>query len=161
MVTNMMCKRPDLAPSSAYKYAHCRCERCLKWKHNSAKRTNNKELAKKRARDWRLKYPERSRELSKNYQRLHPDKVLEWQLRKYGLTLEQYKAFGNKCMICGKEPHGMENGKLRLCVDHDHKTGRVRGLLCGACNIAIGHFYHNSELLENAIKYLQANGDVE
>jgi hypothetical protein len=52
----------------------------------------------------------------------------------------------------------MENGKLRLCVDHDHKTGKVRGLLCGACNIALGHFNHDPELLLKAIKYL---GDIQ
>lgn len=156
----MGCKKPNLAPSSASRYYHCRCERCLQWKKDSAKRTNNKELARIRSREWRLKYPERSRENSERYQRTHPDKVLEWQLRKYGLTLEQYKAFGNKCMICGKEPHGMSHGKARLCIDHNHKTGKVRGLLCGACNIAIGHFFHNSELLKKAIIYLQLNGDV-
>ena len=157
----MMCKRPDLAPSSTYRYYNCRCERCLQWKKESAKRTNDKELARTRSKEWRLNNLEKSRENSKHYQKIHPEKVLEWQLKKYGLTLEQYKAFGNKCMICDKKPHGMSNGKLRLCVDHDHKTGKIRGLLCGACNIAIGHFYHNSELLKKAILYLEQNGDVE
>lgn len=52
---------------------------------------------------------------------------------KYGITVEQYdrmlKMQRGKCAICSRVP-----AKLRLSVDHDHKTGRVRGLLCWTCN---------------------------
>jgi hypothetical protein len=53
--------------------------------------------------------------------------------REFGITVEQYRKMlehqGGKCATCGHPP------KIRrLSVDHDHKTGRVRGLLCGICN---------------------------
>jgi len=55
-------------------------------------------------------------------------------LKKYGLTLEQYKAMkaksNNTCYICGKPP----TNKKALHIDHNHKTGQVRGLLCFLCN---------------------------
>ncbi len=59
-----------------------------------------------------------------------------------------------QCAICLRAS-GSE-GKS-LAVDHDHKTGRVRGLLCTKCNQAIGFFGDNSELLKRAIEYLKKN----
>ena len=155
-----MCIRPHLAPSTAYKYYKCRCERCNAWKKDAADRTNNRELAKERSRIWRLNNLERSRQNSKNYQKNNPDKLLQWQLKKYNLTIEQYKSFGETCMICGGFPKGMQYSKNRICVDHDKFTGKVRGVLCGQCNIGLGHFEHNIRTLEKAISYLKLNGDV-
>lgn len=72
--------------------------------------------------------------------------------RKYGLTLEQFNVLlsgqNGACAICGEIPEG------RLYVDHSHKTGRIRGLLCRNCNLAIGHFKDNPEILERAVSYL-------
>jgi hypothetical protein len=56
---------------------------------------------------------------------------------------------GGKCGICGS----VSNGK-RLAIDHDHETGRVRGLLCQQCNTALGLFKDQVELLKKAIDYL-------
>ncbi len=71
---------------------------------------------------------------------------------KYGLTGEQYYAMAEAqnhvCKIC-KEP-----AETKLFVDHDHKTGKVRGLLCQFCNFGLGSFLDNPELLENAKQYL-------
>ena len=59
-------------------------------------------------------------------------------LSKYGLTLEQYTALAKKqsgvCAVCGNPPKDRV-----LDVDHCHTTGKVRGLLCWPCNIAVGH----------------------
>lgn len=55
----------------------------------------------------------------------------------------------NKCNICGKKPQNK-----RLAIDHDHKTNKIRGLLCGQCNRGLGCFYDNKKLLKNAIIYL-------
>lgn len=159
-----MCKRPNISPSSAYKYYKCRCNRCLEWKSEAARRTNDKEKARERSRVWRLNNKERSRENSKKYQRKNPHKVLEWQLKKYNLTLEEYNNMyekqNGKCAICGGTPNGMQNSKKRLCVDHDIVTNKVRGLLCGSCNVGLGHFDHSTELLNKGIKYIQENCDV-
>lgn len=64
-------------------------------------------------------------------------------LYSYGITLEQYdqlfEAQDGLCAVCG-EPETMTNRGIvrRLSVDHDHQTGRVRGLLCANCNTAVG-----------------------
>lgn len=52
-----------------------------------------------------------------------------------------------KCAICNTVP------KV-LCVDHDHATGEIRGLLCHRCNKGLGHFYDDLRMLETAIEYL-------
>lgn len=63
-------------------------------------------------------------------------------LRRYGLTLEQYDALlvfqNHTCALCARPPEESLFGKLY--VDHDHKTGIVRGLLCYRCNAAIAQF---------------------
>ena len=74
--------------------------------------------------------------------------------RRFGLTIEEYNillnAQGGNCAICGKPP-GSEN----LCVDHDHRTGKIRGLLHKACNLIIGNAKDSTEILLKAVKYLQ------
>ena len=59
---------------------------------------------------------------------------------------------GNCCAICGAKPKGR-----RLAVDHDHKTGKVRGLLCMFCNTGLGKFRDDPKLLKKAIGYLESS----
>ena len=72
---------------------------------------------------------------------------------RYGITEEDYDNLfsmqGGVCYICTNPP-----GKHRLSVDHDHKSGRIRGLLCHNCNHALGKFKDNISLLLRAVKYL-------
>src|SRR3990167_4704807 len=82
--------------------------------------------------------------------------------RTYNLTLEQHeellKKQNNLCAICQKPEFIVDkrSGKIKkLAVDHNHKTGQVRGMLCINCNKGIGHFYENPKTLKQAIKYLQ------
>jgi hypothetical protein len=76
--------------------------------------------------------------------------------RKFGITLEQYdellRAQGGFCAICGET----NCDSRALAVDHDHKTGKVRGLLCGNCNRGIGNLRDNQAILQRAIEYLNA-----
>lgn len=73
----------------------------------------------------------------------------------YGLSADEYikmhEKQDGKCAICKKEP----STKRGLHIDHCHKTGKVRGLLCHNCNIGIGNFSHDSDLLSTAIEYLK------
>jgi hypothetical protein len=76
--------------------------------------------------------------------------------RDYGLTPEEYDAMlvavDGKCTICRKAP------KVKaLAVDHCHTTGKVRGILCDKCNMGIGYFDDNLDLLQKAIEYLKEN----
>lgn len=77
-------------------------------------------------------------------------------LRQYGLTIEQFDEMsakqGGRCAVCGSPPR---NGKANLDVDHDHKTGKVRGLLCDVCNRAIGLLGDDAESLARAAQYLK------
>lgn len=76
--------------------------------------------------------------------------------RKLGISAFDYqvklKAQGNACAIC-KMPAGSDT--RRLHADHDHKTGRFRGILCSRCNTAIGLFKDEPALLLNAVTYLR------
>lgn len=68
--------------------------------------------------------------------------------RFYGLTEDQYDKMlsdqGGACAICGK---GADRRSPYLCIDHDHNTGRVRGLLCNACNLGVGIYETRREKL--------------
>lgn len=62
---------------------------------------------------------------------------------------------GGCCKICGGPP----NGKGLFHIDHDHQTGKIRGLLCATCNVGLGSFKDDKELLHKAITYLtQSSG---
>jgi hypothetical protein len=76
--------------------------------------------------------------------------------RRYGITIEQYdqllEAQGGGCALCGvkENPDGR-----RLCVDHDHETGAIRGLLCRLCNTALHKFETRSASAERLVEYLK------
>jgi len=83
--------------------------------------------------------------------------------QKYGITglevLAMLDAQDHKCAICstsiirGRRGAGLEQHGLH--IDHCHDTGKVRGLLCGYCNRALGQFRDSLEILEAAVKYLE------
>lgn len=94
----------------------------------------------------------------KEYQRQYHYKLV--LKRDYNLTLEQYNAMlktqSGVCVICGKPEWFKVNGKdiVRLSVDHNHETGKVRELLCGSCNTGLGCFKDNPILLRKGADYL-------
>lgn len=73
--------------------------------------------------------------------------------RRYGITAEEYLEIERTqeyvCAICKQEDH------VRLAIDHDHITGKVRGLLCYHCNRALGMMRDNIEWIENMVAYLK------
>lgn len=78
---------------------------------------------------------------------------------KYGITEADYEemveAQGNRCAVCFSDTVG---GRYdRWHIDHDHATGKVRGLLCTNCNRGIGHFKDNPLFLASAIEYLNGH----
>lgn len=76
----------------------------------------------------------------------------------YGVTQEQYegmKAAQNGCCpICGRNENQLEK---QLGVDHNHRTGKVRGLLCSRCNMILGQLNDDPTILRRAAKYLEDN----
>lgn len=78
---------------------------------------------------------------------------------KFGMTLEDYDSMleqqDGKCAICKSED---SKGK-RFSVDHNHKTGEVRGLLCNPCNAALGLLKDSPEIINSAKEYLLKRGN--
>ena len=137
----------------------------------SQKRATVKCEPKRKA--WQINNREKCRAYSANYKsKLSPERrkeVKKYQLRHdlfklYGITQEDYDALLEKqhgvCAICHKpsKPGGKRSAS-RLHVDHDHETGRVRGLLCNRCNLGIGHLHDSPVLLLSALKYLNGTPD--
>lgn len=95
----------------------------------------------------------------KKYYHSNPNKKLMNRItdlkRKYGLTLEEYdlmdKLQNSRCAICGK----VNKNGWNLAVDHNHKTGKIRKLLCASCNLVVGASYEDIEILKLTIKYLE------
>jgi hypothetical protein len=85
-------------------------------------------------------------------------KLFYVRIRRYGLTVQEYQdllaAQGNRCAICQRKWGRGWNGHVPH-IDHCHTTGRVRGLLCGECNTAIGRFGDDPALLRRAADYLE------
>jgi hypothetical protein len=71
---------------------------------------------------------------------------------KYGISLKEYNEMfsnqGGNCAICGR------NG-LVLCIDHNHVSKKVRGLICKSCNMALGFVSDDIVILENMLGYLE------
>jgi hypothetical protein len=89
-------------------------------------------------------------------------------IRLYGITLDKYNQMWSEqngvCAICGLPEMGTNQfGKVKLAVDHNHKTNKNRGLLCAKCNKAIGALNVDNqgiELLCSAISYLRNTDNV-
>ena len=92
----------------------------------------------------------------------NPDKMLNWRLKsRYGITLEEWnKLFERQagcCAICERHTSMLDRKPdrlLRLVVDQDHTTGRVRGLLCHECNAALGLMSDDPDRLLRAAGFL-------
>lgn len=101
-----------------------------------------------------------------NRQRRGADPLLQMRinlLRTHGLTLDDYEhmmdAQDGVCAICGRPEHRISTNAgraMRLAVDHDHATAKIRGLLCSMCNHAIGYFEDSPALLQRAMDYLRS-----
>jgi len=96
----------------------------------------------------------------KQYRKENPLKIKNLLLKRdWNITLEEYheKVIQQKgvCAICGKPEKSTYRGKPRcLAVDHNHQTGELRGLLCNDCNIALGWFHDDIDVIKNSINYL-------
>jgi len=101
----------------------------------------------------------------KRYRAEHPERAKKVRRkghlkRTFGLTLEDYDQMvakqKNRCAICGKpESRSIKGAVPRLGIDHNHKTGEIRELLCYSCNLALGYANDDPELLKRMIAYLE------
>ena len=80
---------------------------------------------------------------------------------RYGISIADYEAISKKqedrCAVCGEQEtaHYNDGRVRRLAVDHDHKTGKIRGLLCDRCNRKVGMLVDDPNWLERAVEYVR------
>lgn len=141
------------------------CKYC-QYKSNRNWVLNHKEKIGAYCKTYRQKYPDRVKASRIKYFSKNPSKAEEYEIRhqfnrrakKFGLTPEEYKGLiikqNNLCAICNSPQEGK---RVNLAIDHDHLTGKVRALLCGACNTGLGLFKDNKELLTKAVGYLEVH----
>ena len=84
--------------------------------------------------------------------------------KRYGITLIEYNNMceeqGNHCALCGCEKENNNRGMHHLSVDHCHKTGKIRGILCSNCNRGLGLLGDDLESIQRVIKYLERQDDT-
>ena len=117
----------------------------------------NREKIIERSKKYNQENSEKAAEYQKRYREKNEDKVWARHLkRSYDLTKETYQTIyeeqEGKCALCRRLPK-------KICVDHCHKTGKVRGLLCSECNVGLGKLGDNIEALQRAIEYLKKAQD--
>lgn len=147
-----VCKECRREQSRAYRAANIERYRTYDRKRN---RNPERRASQKRTMQ---KYREKYKAKSRERYAANPGAWRESHLRRrFGMSVEEYDSLcsrqGNRCAICGSEEDG--NCKKRLTVDHDHVTGKVRGLLCDRCNRAIGLLRDDPTVLRKAMIYLK------
>jgi hypothetical protein len=138
---------------------HPRCCGCVNAARRAyvSSRPEYQEKMRERCRRWHAENTDVARARAKAHYHENKDRHRSTRLlRKYGISLIEYDvllaAQGGKCAICGRERP--TRGDQMLQVDHCHRTGKVRGLLCSPCNTVLGFLEDNPQALQAAIVYL-------
>jgi len=123
----------------------------------------NRKILNEKSKIYNRKNKEKFKKLTQKRRKENPDVYADIRLRSvYGITLEQYNKILKKqnyvCKICHKTTKDISckpsRNDKRLHVDHNHATGKIRGLLCRRCNCVLGFVKDNVYLLKQTIKYL-------
>ena len=151
-------------------------DRAEQWRINNKEKVNK---IRKKYRDKNTEYPlayyEKNKEkinarnrtnqkLPHNVEKRRLRAKNKWLKQQFGITEDQYNEMSLKqnhlCAICFKPETSYDptwKKVKKLAVDHCHETGKIRGLLCGRCNMSIGRFEDSIKILESAISYLKNN----
>lgn len=134
----------------------CNNARAKKWK------AENKEKVKEQKRKWSLKNKDKNKVYAS---KVTPQKQRQYSIKGFfGLSWEEYTtlylASNGKCGICSiKLSMSKEEGTHTAHIDHNHITGKVRGILCRSCNRGIGYLNDSSDRLFLAADYLLKHGN--
>lgn len=129
-----------------------------KRKRDWAKTDSQKEYRKLYMRKWTSKNRKRASEIAskayhKNKDEINRKRRISYLSKVYNLTLEDYNNLllkqNNSCYICGKLHIDTQKG---LHIDHDHLTGKIRGLLCSNCNGSLGWYELHKNIIEDYLK---------
>lgn len=137
-------------------------ERCRKRHQKFKDDPEFKKAARERAAAWRATEhgKNRGQVWRENNRERNAATFRKWYMKKqYGITVEEYDEMlaraENKCEICGVHQKDL---KKKLVIDHCHDTGKLRGMLCHACNLAIGKLGDSYEKVKRATDYLKKRG---
>lgn len=148
------------------------CRLCHRIGANNRRNNNRDEFNGRMAID-RINNPEKwNKEYKRQYKKLRENHGTDLSLMKVcqerGITVEKYYQLldeqDNKCAICLQEEtcKDSKNDRIRrLSIDHCHITKKARGLLCQGCNVAIGRFKDDINLMERAIEYVKKHYHTE
>lgn len=146
-------------------------EKVSKKEYDQSYHLANKEKRNAKSKIWHQQNKTRATEYSKNYykenkslfkshslKKFWPEYTNQECLDKYNKLLEKQNGV---CAVCKKYETSIFNGQVRnLAVDHCHKTGKVRGLLCLACNQTLGRIKENVETVNNLLTYIKFHNDT-
>lgn len=149
-------KNPDYMKGYMQKY---NAEHVEKRKETGrAYHAENREAQNEYRRQWAINNPERNAKTCHDWYVRNKDRVRDANLRKkYGIGVKEFEALleaqGGGCAICGTTVNPQRGKSMHL--DHDHKTGAVRGILCHPHNVLLGLVNDDTSLLLKAIGYLE------
>lgn len=130
-------------------------------------RVANRQKARDATQRWYLANRETADECQRKYREANPGKVRAWSkgwrkrnpdysYKKYGMTTGEFQAMSDEqsgaCVIC--------RAVKKLCVDHCHETGKIRGLLCRSCNVSLGLMKDSFSNLIRAADYIRRRAIV-
>jgi hypothetical protein len=135
-------------------------------RHKYGKNIYCKTCVNKNTRLYYAKTVDKRKEYSQKYEKERRDRPKDHNTKKknsrmfliYGITDVDYKEMlmnqGGVCKVCKGPPNVL--GQKRMAIDHNHKTGEVRGLICMICNVMLGHAKDSIQILTSAIEYLKS-----
>jgi hypothetical protein len=142
------------------------CRECRNTENNLWSKQNIERVSK-----WRKTNPDKLKEQRDRWNRSEAKKVVDkkWKAShpnykyipsEYGMSIEDYQELfdeqGGVCAICGNPETRQTEEKFNwLCIDHNHETGEIRGLLCSKCNRSLGLFGDSIDFLYDAVRYLE------
>ena len=115
----------------------------------------HKERSRELRRQWNINNPERYKASYTETPEKKEQRRRRLIKKKYGLSYKDWEGLwysqSGRCAICNK----FIDDPKDICIDHNHKTSKIRGLLCKECNLGIGCFFDNPELTKLATEYLK------
>lgn len=190
LTEDLICKEKNKNSKNGYQLRclQCRRDKDRKWKLNNpdkhrASASASRDKQRKLYREGLTDIEPRANILARIDRKENPEKYRDWAkstrekqgqerntkevCRRLKVDVTEYYRMleeqNNKCKICGQEETRKSRTKDKICqlaIDHCHKTGKIRALLCHSCNVAIGSFKDDVSLLKKAISYLEAHQNV-
>lgn len=139
---------------------NAQCRVCSSKKHAIYYRMNKSKIQDSHRR-WRLNNPETHRARGRRWTRKNPEKAKAMYVRSdHGISMDEFQKMHDSqkglCKVCSKPERAIYRGKTRsLCIDHNHKTGKIRGLLCHRCNVALGLLEDDFRIVESLLEYIK------